>query len=39
MVKTRIGDGGILARKLNTFLPLSSDELRCLAEIQSRPFP
>jgi CRP-like cAMP-binding protein len=39
MVKTRIGGGGILARKLNTFLPLSSDELKCLAEIQSQPFP
>jgi hypothetical protein len=25
----------ILARKLNTFLPLSVDELDCLAEIQS----
>ena len=27
----------ILARKLNTFVPLSVDELNCLAEIQSAP--
>ena len=27
----------ILARKLNTFLPLSRDELECLAEMQSKP--
>lgn len=27
----------ILARKLNTFLPLSRDELKCLAEMQSTP--
>ena len=26
-----------LARKLNTFLPLSPDELKCLAEVQSPP--
>ena len=26
-----------LARKLNAFLPLSADELNCLAEIQSAP--
>jgi CRP-like cAMP-binding protein len=26
-----------LARKLNTFLPLTADELNCLAEIQSAP--
>jgi CRP-like cAMP-binding protein len=26
-----------LARKLNTFLPLSPEELKCLAEIQSKP--
>ena len=32
-------DGGILARKLNTFLPLTPDELKCLAGIQSQPFP
>jgi len=38
MVNTRI-DGGILARKLNSFRRLSSDELKCLAEIQSQPFP
>jgi CRP-like cAMP-binding protein len=27
----------VLAKKLNTFLPLSPDELKCLAEIQSMP--
>ena len=27
----------ILARKLNKFLPLSADELKCLAEMQSAP--
>ena len=27
----------VLARKLSTFLPLGSDELKCLAEIQSAP--
>jgi CRP-like cAMP-binding protein len=27
----------VLARKLNTFLPLSPDEQRCLAELQSTP--
>ena len=35
MVNTRLDS--VLARKLNTFLPLSSDELECLAEIQSTP--
>jgi CRP-like cAMP-binding protein len=39
MVNTRFDGGGILARKLNTFLPLTPDELKCLAEIQSPPFP
>lgn len=29
--------GSVLARKLNTFLALSPDELNCLAEIQSTP--
>jgi hypothetical protein len=38
MVKTSFDGGGILARKLNTFLPLTSDELNCLAEIQSQHF-
>lgn len=27
----------VLARKLSTFIPLSPDELHCLAEIQSKP--
>ena len=27
----------VLARKLNTFLPLSADELSCLADMQSKP--
>jgi CRP-like cAMP-binding protein len=39
MVNTRFDGGGILARKLNTFLPLTPDELKCLDEIQSQPFP
>ena len=39
MVNTSFDGGGILARKLNTFLPLTPDELNCLAEIQSQPFP
>jgi CRP-like cAMP-binding protein len=29
--------GSALARKLNTFLPLAPDELKCLADIQSSP--
>ena len=29
--------GSVLARKLNTFLALSPDELNCLAEMQSTP--
>ena len=33
MVSTHVDS--VLARKLNTFLPLSADELSCLAEIQS----
>lgn len=33
MVSTHVDS--VLARKLNTFLPLSPDELKCLAEIQS----
>jgi CRP-like cAMP-binding protein len=28
----------ILARKLNTFIPLSLDELKCLADMQAKPF-
>ena len=35
MVNTRFDS--VLARKLNTFLPLARDELKCLAEIQSMP--
>lgn len=35
MVNPRLDS--VLARKLNTFLPLSPDELTCLAEIQSAP--
>ena len=38
MVNTRFDGGDILARKLNTFLPLSPAELKCLAEIQLQPF-
>jgi CRP-like cAMP-binding protein len=39
MVNTGFDGGGVLARKLNTFLPLSPDELKCLIEIQSQSFP
>ena len=39
MVNTRIDGGDILARKLSTFLPLTPDELKCLTDIQSQPFP
>lgn len=35
MVNTRFDS--VLARKLNAFLPLTRDELKCLAEIQSSP--
>jgi len=32
-----MGVESLLARKLNTFLPMSQDELKCLAQIQSAP--
>lgn len=31
------GIESLLARRLNTFLPMSQDELRCLAQMQSAP--
>jgi len=34
---TSLNVDSVLARKLSTFIPLSSDELNCLAEVQSPP--
>ena len=36
MAKEQLND--VLSRKLNTFIPLSRHELKCLADIQSTPF-